>query len=433
MARRTPSYLQPSLFGEEDDQSSTKSSSTFVGNMALPIHRWFRYSAGFSALWVRETIRSAKTKATMPVHVLDPFAGSGTVPVEAEAAGVPSYGVESHPFVARVARAKTRSGTDTKGFREYARGILKQAARIEPSINGYPPLIRSCYPDEPLSQLDQLRRAWLYCQKDEQGELGWLALAAILRQCSPVGTANWQYVLPKKVKARSSHPFEAFQAKVDQICFDMTEKRIDGESSTLIQGDARALPGVPDGWASLVITSPPYPNNFDYADATRLEMTFFGEITGWGDLQETVRKHLVRSCTQHVSALVSSTKELLASKELDPIQAELEIVVRQLDEVRHVHGGKKNYHTMIAAYFLDMAQMWRQLRRVTSANSKVCFVIGDSAPYGIHVPVDAWMGRLALASGFHHCSFEKTRDRNVKWKNRKHRVPLHEGRLWVEG
>jgi hypothetical protein len=29
--------------------------------------------------------------------------------------------------------------------------------------------------------------------------------------------------------------------------------------------------------------------------------------------------------------------------------------------------------------------------------------------------------------------FEKTRDRNIKWKNRKHRVPLCEGRLWVEG
>jgi hypothetical protein len=25
------------------------------------------------------------------------------------------------------------------------------------------------------------------------------------------------------------------------------------------------------------------------------------------------------------------------------------------------------------------------------------------------------------------------RDRNVKWENRKHRVPLVEGRLWVEG
>ena len=35
----------------------------------------------------------------------------------------------------------------------------------------------------------------------------------------------------------------------------------------------------------------PYANNYDYADATRLEMTFFGEVEGGGGLQETVRRH----------------------------------------------------------------------------------------------------------------------------------------------
>jgi hypothetical protein len=182
-----------------------------------------------------------------------------------------------------------------------------------------------------------------------------------------------------------------------------------------------------------VITSPPYPNNFDYGDATRLEMTFLGEISGWSDLQDAVRKHLVRSCTQHVSPIVTQTQSMLASPELDPIREEIETVCARLEEERHRHGGKKNYHTMIAAYFLDMAHVWRQLRRVTAAGARVCFVIGDSAPYGIYVPVEKWMGKLALASGFRSYSFEKTRDRNVKWKNRKHRVPLHEGRLWVEG
>jgi hypothetical protein len=65
--------------------------------------------------------------------------------------------------------------------------------------------------------------------------------------------------------------------------------------------------------------------------------------------------------------------------------------------------------------------------------SGTVLLIGDSAPYGIHVPVDQWPGKLALAAGFSSYTFEKTRDRNVKWKNRKHDVPLHEGRLWVTG
>lgn len=190
--------------------------------------------------------------------------------------------------------------------------------------------------------------------------------------------------------------------------------------------------GVPDEWASLVVTWPPYPNNFDYADATRLEMTFFGDLTGWSGLQDGVRKHLVRSCTQHVSPLVADTAGMIASPEVAAIYDELKAVCGRLEAERVGHGGKKNYHTMVAAYFVDMAKVWRQLRRVTRAAGRVCFVIGDSAPYGVYVPVDKWMGQLAVAAGFRSYTFEKTRDRNVKWKNRKHRVPLQEGRLWVE-
>jgi hypothetical protein len=95
--------------------------------------------------------------------------------------------------------------------------------------------------------------------------------------------------------------------------------------------------------------------------------------------------------------------------------------------------SQKTYHLMVACYFQDMARVWRALRRVCARPSRVCFVLGDSAPYGVYVPVAEWTGALAKAAGFDSFRFEKTRDRNVKWKNRKHRVPLCEGRLWVQG
>jgi len=421
-----PSKTPRTLFGQ-----TSVGSSTFKDNLSLPVHRWFRYSAGFSATWVKNTIASAQSEWGGEVRVLDPFAGSGTVLVEAAEAGVPAFGVESHPFVARVARAKLRSDVDADGFRRYSSDLLRRAEKTHSDISGYPDLIRKCYPDEVLSELDQLRRSWLSSQ-EPQAELGWLALAAILRQCSPVGTANWQYVLPNKTKANVTAPFSAFKAKANQMTVDLSGKSLTA-TANLIQGDAREMPGVPDGWANLVITSPPYPNNFDYADATRLEMSFFGDVTGWGDLQEVVRKHLVRACTQHVSSLTSSTYELLETEELRPIRAEIGSVVQRLDEERKTHAGNKSYHTMVVTYFMDMARVWRRLRDVTSDGVRICFVVGDSAPYGVHVPVDRWLGELAVASGFKGFHFHKTRDRNIKWKNRKHTFPLHEGHLLVEG
>lgn len=424
-------WVQLSLFGD-GDTASPRRSSTFSDNLKLPIHRWFRYSAGFSGIWVAETIEAAVAAQSGPVRVLDPFAGSGTVLVEAQALDVESLGAEAHPFVARVARVKISQDADSDGFLKYARHILKRAALMKSSIQQYSPLIRKCYPDDVLGELDQLRRAWLETAGSSHFDHGWLALAAILRQCSPVGTASWQYVLPKKTKAKVMAPLAAFKAKAAQICTDMQGRLLGAHAATLLKEDARELHGVPDRWATLVVTSPPYPNNFDYADATRLEMTFFGELAGWSGLQDGVRKYLVRSCTQHVSPIVPQTAQLVASPEVASIRPELQAVCQQLEAVRTSHGGKKNYHTMIAAYFVDMAKVWRQLRRVTAAGGRVCFVIGDSAPYGVYVPVDKWLAQLASAAGFRSTTFEKTRDRNVKWKNRKHRVPLHEGRLWVE-
>ena len=160
-------------------------------------------------------------------------------------------------------------------------------------------------------------------------------------------------------------------------------------------------------------------------------MTFLGDIGGWSDLQESVRQYLIRSCSQHVTERNTDLNSVLNSPALAPISGELRPICETLGEVRLLKGGKKNYHLMAACYFADMASVWIALRRVTTPDAKVCFVLGDSAPYGVYLPVVEWMGALAEAAGFSGWSFEKLRDRNLKWKNRKHRVPLMEGRLWV--
>ncbi|MGL5196637.1 MAG: hypothetical protein ACRC8Y_23855, partial [Chroococcales cyanobacterium] len=74
-----PEPVQLNLFdpipssGEPDSGSAiAQRTGTFTDNMKLPIHRWFRYSAGFSADWVERAIGELN-----PQTLLDPFAGSG--------------------------------------------------------------------------------------------------------------------------------------------------------------------------------------------------------------------------------------------------------------------------------------------------------------------------------------------------------------------
>jgi len=417
---------------EMDESTPARASSTFVNNMSLPVHRWFRYSAGFSAEWAESTISDHKCRGNPAV--LDPFAGSATTLLAAEDVGVPSIGVESHPFVCRVARAKLLRHHDPGEYRQFALAVLRGALDRKGCVDEYPCLIRRCFKDDSLADLDRLRRSFeALADGSPRCELTWLTLVSILRSTSHVGTAQWQYVLPNKSKQNARRPFEAFEHAIEMFFQDLRKTTATPTPAQFIEGDARACQDVPTGFASLVVTSPPYPNNYDYADATRLEMTFMGEIQGWGNLQGAVRRHLIRSCSQHTTRTEVDLEATLNANELRPIANEIRDVCDVLGKVRLTKGGKKNYHLMVASYFLDLAKVWNALRRVCATPCDVYFVVGDSAPYGVYVPVIDWLGKLAVAAGFERWSFDKIRDRNIKWKNRKHRVPLCEGHLLVQG
>jgi DNA modification methylase len=435
------SVLQPSLFDLEKTAEkktreilNSEQSGTFSPNMKLPVHRWFRYSAGFSAEWVGSIFKDYS-----PTRVLDPFVGSGTVCIESDKAGISSYGVESHPFVFRLAQGKISWGANIDDFKQAISEIEDRARLDTDKISGKTPqLLAKCYTESNLTDLFRLRKAYSSVAKklpDELQSLVFLAINAILRPSSHAGTAQWQYVLPNKRKISVTKPSDALTAQALLMASDMaymqrTQKK---SLSLLVQSDARTLTGIPNGSIDLVVTSPPYANNYDYADATRLEMTFWQEIDAWGDLHEVVRKHLLCSSSQHASKERLELEDLLNNPIIDPIRKELSDVCHELAIVRNSKGGKKAYHTMLAAYFSGMAQTFIALRRVTTSNCNLCLVIGDSAPYGVHAPVERWFGELAMAVGFKGWSFEKIRDRNIKWKNRKHTVPLKEGRLWIKG
>lgn len=413
-------------------------SGTFTDNMKLPVHRWFRYSAGFSAEWVQEEIVNFQNETGKKAVILEPFAGSGTTNIAADTLGIKSFGFEGHPFVARIAKAKQLWQCDLVEFDKTGKEILDFALAMNHSSNleryDDSNLLGKCFSSPAFDDLEKLKKSYeTLANQDPVWELMRLNITSILRACSHVGTAQWQYILPNKTKSKVIEPFEAFQAKLKLMREDMIFARENGWEvcSTIHHHDVRA-PFLSEK-CNLLISSPPYPNNYDYADATRLEMMFWGEINGWGDLKNVVRPSLMRSCSQHSAADKIVLGELIEDPLLSPISNEIADVTRQLDLVRHTKGGKKTYHTMIAAYFYDLAKIWRNIRENMDNGSKVCFVIGDSAPYGVHVPAEKWLGELALAAGFSSWTFEKIRDRNVKWKNRTHTVPLHEGRLWVEG
>lgn len=339
-----PSQLQLfSLVPESHEHAQSRviqeRAGTFTDNMRLPIHRWFRYSAGFSAVWVERVITELE-----PQTILDPFAGSGTVCIAADKLGVNSYGIEAHPFVYKLAKGKLAWGVNIHAFLEAVTEIKHSAASLQPKLpEKLPVLLSKCYTDETLIELFKIRQAYLELAPSLSKELQFLiflAISAILRSSSHVGTAQWQYILPNKRKAKPYEPFDALEKQVALMQEDMYQMQSLAQSSqaTLIQEDARSLKSIPDKLIDLVVTSPPYANNYDYADATRLEMTFWGEVDSWGDLHEAVRKFLIRSSSQHVSKDRLSLDALVGESIIDPIRDELIPVCQELEKIRGTKG-----------------------------------------------------------------------------------------------
>lgn len=424
--------MQGTLFGADEPRSPRERSGSFVENVRLPVHRWFRYSAGFSAQWAAEVIRDRASGAR---RVFDPFVGSGTVALQAERAGVEGVGVEAHPFVARVARAKLLWRQDPAALRRLGAKVADRAERGG-TAGGYAPLVVICYPNETLARLDGLKKAWR-----EVGDVGplselcWLALVSILRAASPVSTAQWQYVLPKKAKARAVEPVEAYRERVTLFAADMASWQSEcggAPPGHVLCGDARECDGVADGWADLVVTSP-----------LRKQLRLRRRDAVGDDLVRGDRR-LGRPPGGRPLAARPVLHPARRADRCQDVRGRWRSVVgshrggtdRRLFALGEGARGTRREEAVPRHGRLLLPRFGARLASLAAGDAgrgAVCFVVGDPAPYGVHVPVDRWLGELAVASGFRSHSFEKLRDRNTKWLNRKHRVPLREGLLWVEG
>ncbi len=230
--------------------------------MSLPIHRWFRYSAGFSAEWVEKEIEKFSKNRNIEytdLNVFDPFSGSGTVLLSGEKIGANTFGTDSHPFISKVCKAKLSWDSDTNKIKTIV-GNIKNEILNDFDFDVYPDLINKCYSQEAIIQLDKLKKIiFRYYDDSSEMKIIWLGFVNILRNTSHVGTAQWQYVLPNKTKIRVSEPLEAFEKQIGLMMDDIDTLKgfnVTG-NATFYEHDIREDLAELHNKIDLVITSPP--------------------------------------------------------------------------------------------------------------------------------------------------------------------------------
>jgi DNA modification methylase len=424
---------------------------TFKDSLRAPVHSWFTYPAGFSYKAVQNGILKENITPGKST-IYDPFMGSGTTNLVAKTMGFNSIGVEAHPFVHRITESKFNWDVDIHAISEVIERLdqyfVSRKKRTDENIlisrlkTVFPELILKCYLPETLEELRIIRDFLPHITiPKESAEFLRTALVCTLRDVS-IAATGWPYVAPQKIKitGMSKKGWDTFKKRVFKMYSDLLDiqKTATPMSSThrLILGDSRDTTGqIEDSTADYIFTSPPYLNNFDYADRTRLELYFMGEAQNWGDITENVRTKLMTSATTQINRsdvkynfLEEFKKECLSE------HAFLEKAVKALSELRLVKGGKKSYDLMVTGYFNDMYRIIKDNFRVLRPGCRALYILGDSAPYGVHIPTDELIGRIGVAIGFRHYTIRLLRERGGKWEKnpQRHDVDLRESIVTLE-
>lgn len=442
---------------------------------SVPFDRWFRYPAGFASDYVAGLLDGLDVRAGDVL--IDPFTGSGVCGTAARSRGLGFFGVEAHPLVAELGRLKVegpdghapdglpartavwapttsvavtgaRSGDvdeiaagvvarSTAGLSDAALAASERAKELlaeapETITDGEADLVRACFSAAVLADLVCLREAVRELDGDPwQPYLKW-ALLGVLREVAVV-KVGWPYQRPGQTrKARHTDPVARFVARAGWMADDLAALPAavpPPRRMAVVTGDSRQ-PGpwsaLEDGEASGCLTSPPYLNNFDYADATRLELYFWTALGTWKEMCEQVRKPMLTASTQQ------STRSAAAAAALDlqawpAVAAESERLVRLLAEQRRARKRGKEYDQVLPPYLAGVGAVLRNVARVLKPGAPCVLLVGDSAPYGVYVDTPALLAALGQGVGLGLEEDRKLRERGGRWvTSGRHSHPLAE-------
>lgn len=361
----------------------------------LPRHRWYFFKEAFSPHLVEKAIDDAKCVAGD--LIIDPFCGSGTVPLTSSLKSFSALGIEVNPFLAFVSRTKliqvkpvTLEKVLQKVVQESRKGKVSSLETFSTfSENGG-------------------RKKWLFNTNVLRAfEGGWLLtndmyppvrdlvrlalLGAAMDNCNAYTDGkclryrkNWQ-----ELKYGKNEFIAAFEDRITNMVADLKDCPNRQEFGEVVFGDSRAVLGntLPNKF-KLCVTSPPYLNSFDYTDVYRPEL-FLGKFISTQDNLYDLRLSTVRS---HVQAKWDLPV-------INSFGAKYDEVSKLITERSDLLWNKK-IPIMVQAYFEDMRKILVHLHSKANAQSKAWIVVSTSAYAGIEIPVDLIIADIAAQVGW---------------------------------
>ncbi|PYU31846.1 MAG: site-specific DNA-methyltransferase [Acidobacteria bacterium] len=377
------------------ENGSGFSDPAFTENRQEPIHRWVPWVAGFSSQFVREAIEKHLPKGGT---VLDPFAGVGTTLVETIRRG-PSYravGFEVNPYAAFAAQTKLDAvAVNPSAFRAAIVRFRRETQTTRPLM---PPAgFRSRVPFfSPRVEAQVLRvLAWMEDLRPAALlDLFRLAFASVM-----VKFSNYTYEPSLGTRASAGKPnvedapvVLILESKLEEMASDMESFQLEcpfpgqGIVHSRTWRDGEDILG--KNSVHLVITSPPYANNYHYLRNTRPQLWWLGFATSTDQTREIEE--------QSFGKFWQTVRDGPEVK----LQFGFELLENLLDRVRHsqnderIYGGS-GWANYLATYFNDSFDFLKKLSRILAPGGCALVVIGNSVVQGVEVKTDEIWAHLA--------------------------------------
>ncbi|WP_202895740.1 hypothetical protein [Iningainema tapete] len=379
-----------------------------------PIHRWFNFIAGFSPEFVTRCIQEADLKASE--MLIDPFSGLSTSLVQANSQGICSVGFEAHPFFYDISLAKLFPPTCIQQVDE----IKRICQFIEPN---------TC----DITQIWTTDAA-LFLEKLIPGqELRLLASSLLLEnKIAPSDRPLYRLIISRILELTSGSQtdgiYKAPTSQKKSIPYQIALQKVCDEIRDDIEllGDkfktkaklhfmsSETMSPLEDESCSLCVTSPPYLNNFDFAEMTRMQLYFWRYAGSWREITERVRRQLIVNTTTAPSD-IKRNQNIFSESLSTNLRYSLQPLVNELQQQKELKKGKKDYYLLVYPYFAQMQRVFRELKRVLRHKSNLHLVVADAALYGVHIQTEKLLSELMQENGFEIVKIETLRTRGNRW------------------
>ncbi len=377
-----------------------------------PVHRWFNFIAGFSPEFVSQCILEANLKKDSVI--IDPFAGCGTTLVEANIHGIQSLGFEAHLFLANICKSKLLIETDIETINAVKDDLL--TINCNGDLSEYSKaskrFLKKLIPEDSLATLVAARRK-VESYTDKKYVMAYMILSKVLDLCSHSKTDGIYKAPTTKKKAQNYD--EALESVCDTISEDLLFShfnKIENRAKIIFQSSEDMSIGKQS--CDLLVTSPPYLNNFDYAEMTRMYLYFWLHARNWREITEKVRNKLIVNTT---TALKGHKNKIHTYRAHIPecVHEELDYYFDALSEKRKSKPGKKRYNYIVYPYFCQMTNVLKNSHRILKDSAPTHIIVSDAALYGIHIRTQKILASIMEATGFQDIEVIKLRSRGNRW------------------